>query len=164
MVWQQSRKHMVIFLTFNANKIRPKYWYGLDLRSFNHKKKMCGFGFVVAGVVNTLANNYTHLILLCVVLFQMSKWYVYAMCGRLIPVAKSKDYTPSPLLLTHWGWDKMVANYLTTFSYTFSWMNIYKFRLRFHWSLFPRVQLTIFHHWFKSLLAMRQAIIWTNDG
>ena len=26
---------------------------------------------------------------------------------------------------------------------------IYKFRLRFHWSLFPRVQSTIFQHWFR---------------
>ena len=33
------------------------------------------------------------------------------------------------------------------------WKKMYKFRLRFHWSLFPEVQLTIF-----------QAIIWTNDG
>ena len=46
------------------------------------------------------------------------------------------------LLLTHWGRDKIVANFLT-FSNAFSWMKIYKFRSRFHWSLFPRVQLTI---------------------
>ena len=51
--------------------------------------------------------------------------------------------------LTHWGQDKMAANFLTTFSNTFSWMKIYEFRLRFHWSLFPRVQLTIFQHWFR---------------
>ena len=28
-------------------------------------------------------------------------------------------------------------------------MKMIKFRLRFHWSLFPRVQLTIFQHWFR---------------
>ena len=27
------------------------------------------------------------------------------------------------------------------------WMKMYK--LRFHWCLFPSVQLTIFHHWFR---------------
>ena len=28
-------------------------------------------------------------------------------------------------------------------------MKMYKFLLRFHWSLFARVQLTIFQHWFR---------------
>ena len=40
---------------------------------------------------------------------------------------------------THWGWDKMAAIF-HIFSNAFSWMKIYKFQLRFHWSLFPRVQ------------------------
>ena len=51
--------------------------------------------------------------------------------------------------LTHWGRDKMVAIFQTTFSNAFSWMKMFKFRLRFHWSLFPRVQLTIFQHCFR---------------
>ena len=46
--------------------------------------------------------------------------------------------------LTHWGRDKMAAIFQTTFSNAFSWMKMFEFRLRFHWSLFPRVQLTIF--------------------
>ena len=37
----------------------------------------------------------------------------------------------------------------TMFSNAFSWMKICEFRLSFHWSLFPRVQITIFHHWFR---------------
>ena len=37
--------------------------------------------------------------------------------------------------LTHWGWDKMADIFQMTFSNAFSW---YKFRLRYHWSLFPR--------------------------
>ena len=51
--------------------------------------------------------------------------------------------------LTHWGRDKMAAIFQTTFSNAFSWMKMLKFLLRFHWSLFPRVQSTIFHHWFR---------------
>ena len=51
--------------------------------------------------------------------------------------------------LTHWGRGKMADIFQTTFSNEFSWMKMCKFRLRFHWSLFPRVQLTIFHHWFR---------------
>ena len=35
----------------------------------------------------------------------------------------------------------------TTFSNAFCWIKMYKFRLRFHWSLLPGVQLTIFQHY-----------------
>ena len=47
--------------------------------------------------------------------------------------------------LTHWGRDKME----TTFSSAFSWMKMFGFRLKFHWNLFLRTQLTIFQHWFR---------------
>ena len=36
-----------------------------------------------------------------------------------------------------------------TLSNAFPWMKMLKFRLEFHWSLFIRVQLTIFQHWFR---------------
>ena len=48
--------------------------------------------------------------------------------------------------LTHWGRDKMAVIFLTTLSNAFSWIKIFKFRLRCHWRLLPRDQLTIFHH------------------
>ena len=38
---------------------------------------------------------------------------------------------------------------LTTFSNAFSWIKIYKFRLRCHWRLFLRFELTVFQHWFR---------------
>ena len=52
-------------------------------------------------------------------------------------------------LLTHWGRDKMDADFQTTFSNAISWMKMHELRLRFHWSLFPKVQLTIFQHRFR---------------
>ena len=45
----------------------------------------------------------------------------------------------------------------TTFSNAFSWMKMYEFRLRFHWRLLPRVQLTILQHWFRLWLGADQA-------
>ena len=51
--------------------------------------------------------------------------------------------------LTHWGREKMDAISQTKFSSAFSWMKIFEFRLKFHWSLFLSVQLTIFQHWFR---------------
>ena len=45
--------------------------------------------------------------------------------------------------LTHWGLDKMEAISQTTCSIAFSWMKMFEFRLKFHWSLFLRVPLTI---------------------
>ena len=44
-----------------------------------------------------------------------------------------------------------------TFSNAFSWMKIYEFWLKFHWSLFLRFQLTIYHHWFRYWLGAVQA-------
>ena len=51
--------------------------------------------------------------------------------------------------LTHWGLDKMDSISQTTFSSAVSRMKMYEFRLKFHWSLFLRVQLTKFQHWFR---------------
>ena len=63
--------------------------------------------------------------------------------GKWTPVAGFRNR------LTHWGRDKMAAIFQTIFSNTFSWMKMYEFLLRFHWSLFLSVQLTIFHHRFR---------------
>ena len=51
--------------------------------------------------------------------------------------------------LTHWGRDKMDAISQTTYSSAFYWTKMYELRLKIHWSLFLRVQLTIFHHCFR---------------
>ena len=48
------------------------------------------------------------------------------------------------MILTHCGRDKMDAISQTTFSSIFSWMKMVEFRFKIHWSLFLRVQLTIF--------------------
>ena len=56
---------------------------------------------------------------------------------------------PIETQLTHWGRDKMAAIFQTTLLNEFSWMKMCKFRLRFHWTLFPMIQLTIFQHLFR---------------
>ena len=53
---------------------------------------------------------------------------------------------------SHW-WSRTQ----TTFSNAFSWMKLYGFRFNFNWSLFLRVQLTLFQHWFRKLLGADQA-------
>ena len=60
------------------------------------------------------------------------------------------------ILLTYWGRDKMDAISQTPFSKAFSWMKTFEFRLNCHWSLFLRVQLTIFQHWFRQWLGADQ--------
>ena len=52
-------------------------------------------------------------------------------------------------LVADWGRDKMAAIFQTTCSNGFYWMKMYELQLKFHWCLFPRVQLTIFQHWFS---------------
>ena len=50
---------------------------------------------------------------------------------------------PFNTFYTSWPRQKVTVIFQTTFSYAFSWMEMYKFLLRFHWSLFPRTQLPI---------------------
>ena len=84
----------------------------------------------------------------------------------IVPDHESKVSANEQKMLTHWGRDKMAAIFWMTFSNAFSWMKMYEFRLRYHWSLFPRVQLTISRIGSDNGLApaRRQAIIWTNGG
>ena len=49
----------------------------------------------------------------------------------------------------HWGRDKMAATLQATFSTEFSWMKMYQFQLKFHWSFFLRAKLTLSPHWFR---------------
>ena len=42
------------------------------------------------------------------------------------------------------------------FQFNFLWMKIYKFRLKFHWCLFLRVQLTISQLWFRKWVGAYQ--------
>ena len=78
---------------------------------------------------------------------------VHPVCSLLLFFTKPWSIN----LLTHWGRDKMDAISQTTFSSAFSWMKMYEFRLKFHWSLFLRIQWTIFKHWFRWWLGAVQA-------
>ena len=55
-----------------------------------------------------------------------------AMNWPRLPEYTSSGKGKGVCILTHWGWDKMATNFLTTFSNVFSWMKMYEFRLRFH--------------------------------
>ena len=70
--------------------------------------------------------------------------------------------TNAGILLTHWGRPKMAAISQTTFS----WMKMFEFGLKFHWSLFLRVELTNSSIGSDNGLvpSRQQTIIWTNDG
>ena len=101
-----------------------------------------------------------HLITLIILKYVIRTWYLM-LCNSsnmqseilviLFPVWQMQ-INISLLLsmyLTHWGRDKMGAISQTTSSSAFSWMKMFEFRLKFQWSLFLRVQLTIFQHWFR---------------
>ena len=59
--------------------------------------------------------------------------------------------------LTHLHLDKMAIVSQTTFSNAFLWMITHEYGLKFHWSLFPRVQSTILQHWVRWWLGADQA-------
>ena len=75
-------------------------------------------------------------------------------CTRQLFVAK---YVGISHLINTLRPRQMDAISQTTFSKAFSWIKMFEFRLKFHWSLFPRVQLTIFQQWFRLWLGAVQA-------
>ena len=78
-------------------------------------------------------------------------WY-WVFLGILVHIWLYSEYhntEKAELSLTHWVRDKIAAIFQTTFSNAFPWMKMYKLRLRFHWSSFPRVQFPLFQHWFR---------------
>ena len=76
-------------------------------------------------------------------------WVLLWIKAMAVGPGKPNVYMTSFSLLNHWGRDKIDAISQTTFSNAFSWMKMFELRLKFHWSLFLRVQLTIFQHWFR---------------
>ena len=66
-----------------------------------------------------------------------------------IASAKFQQYCSGFHVLTHWGRDKMATIFQTTFSNTFSWMKMFDFCSRFHWTLFLGFQLIKSQHWFR---------------
>ena len=86
------------------------------------------------------------------------KWFscrhiIWCYCRSLIWLTGCFDGN----CLTHWGRDQIDDISQTTFSSAFSWMKMFQLRLKFHWSLFPRVQLAIIQHWFRKWLGAVQA-------
>ena len=78
----------------------------------------------------------------------------------------------SKVNLTHLPLDEMDAISQTIFSDPFSWMKSFVFWLKFHQSLFLRVQLTIIQHWFRQWLGaelvtshyLNQWLTWFTDA
>ena len=60
---------------------------------------------------------------------------------------------------TPWGRNKMAAIFQTAFSNAFSWMKMYKFLLRFHWSLFLVPKGTI-----NNIPALVRIMAWRRPG
>ena len=78
-------------------------------------------------------------------LISLSKQKVRFLVHRLVCncciLSLPHSNTSSPL-------NKMAAILQTTILSTYSWMKMLVFRLKYHWSLLLRVQLTIRKHWF----------------
>ena len=77
--------------------------------------------------------------------------------NTIVDINDTQCLTMTLLMLTNSGRDQMAEFSQTTFWNAFSSMKIYWFPLKFHWNVFPRVQLTIFHQWFRWWLGAVQA-------
>ena len=76
-----------------------------------------------------------------ILIMRWSRLLKYFLVGR----QRLVNYTH----LTHLPLDRMAATLQTIFSDAFPWIKCFVFWLKFHWSLFLSVQLTITQHWFR---------------
>ena len=79
-------------------------------------------------------------------------WYItvyVSECHKIGHFSKWQRYKTTHNIVPHSPPDKMAAISQTTFLSAFSWMKFSAFWLKFQWSLFLRVQLTITRYWFR---------------
>ena len=77
--------------------------------------------------------------------------YSIIQCYEVLSIANErtmKNMGGGITRISHWGRDEMDAIF-KTYSNAFFLIKIYNFWLRFHWTLFPRVQLPMFQNWFR---------------
>ena len=110
---------------------------------------LCGRHHIYIPSHHTTSNIYTYI-------------YTYWMwCGGWVGVCFTAFLYQSVVLLSinTLRPRKVAISFQRTFSNAFSWKKIYKFGLKFHWSFFLRVQLTMFHHWY-----LVQIMAWRRPG
>ena len=110
--------------------------------------------------------NYTVKRIWSCILIQVSRVYVHRTKWQQKSVTSEPMMTRFIVACIHqaskiyeWNakFNTLAAIFQTIFVNGFSWMKIYQLRLRFHWSLFLRVVLTIFQHWFRLWIGADQA-------
>ena len=135
-------------------------WYHL-METFSELLALCGGNPLVISVF--LSQRPMRWIFHVFCDLHLNKWLSKQSRWRWLAVPSSSLWRPSNdtqwswrsnkdghwTLLTHWGRDKMDAISQTAFSNAFSWMKMFEYRLKFHWNLFLRVQLTTSQHWFR---------------
>ena len=89
-----------------------------------------------------------------IVILLKSSWSIISYSSHVLWfqwsfVPRGMNHSDQDYHLAYWDRNKKAAIFQTTFSNAFSWMKIYEFRLRFHWSLFLRARLIISQHWFR---------------
>ena len=138
--WLQSNWNMESYYSHNI-------FYCKCMRLFNACQKMW---YVLIRNKDILVMNSLYFLFSCCE--PMSECVcIISMCVdvRKHTSAWTKFWLPQIHYLTHWSRDKMAAIFQTTYLKAFSWMKMYEFWLKFHWSLFLRIQLTTFQHWFR---------------
>ena len=130
----------------NVSQFCAYVFFGTTFTVCYHHNWFCGsWMYIIAQYINQYKNILKQWFRFVVLFTDSQTHHKYMDSGLVLPV------------LTYWGRDKMDAISQTKFWSAFSWMEMFEFRLKFHWSLFPRVQLTILQHWFRQWLGAVQA-------
>ena len=141
--WLQMEQYLTLLIWLVHNMSRSQFYFGLWT--------FCLTALFGGNIRQSYDDNLQVLGLSLVFEFQIhcSGRFPSLMICQLCGDCHYDFFESKTMLLTHWGRDKMDAISQTTFWIAFSWRKIFEFQFKFHWSLFLRVQLTIFQHWFR---------------
>ena len=137
-----------------------QYW--IKTRDLSHKSHIVLDKYHYATICNRNVHTWTHFCYKishcgiwgwCIVGFVQQVYYINyrrAVISREISLLfRRNNWYPEKLRKHIEAETKIDDISQTTSSSAFSWMKMFEFRLKFQWSLFQRVQLTIFQHWFR---------------
>ena len=138
---QKRRNYIANALELRLFYIKPLISFTIYNTKEAHDDKRLG----VIVILYYIAGKWKFLLYICNIL--SSRMWVYSLALREIRLIEKTNNSCNKSkscikLLTHCGRDRMVDILRTTFSNAFSWMKIYEFRLKFHYSFFLRFKLT----------------------
>ena len=154
-----SWQHIAIYPSYMGQGMADEYsWWRHDMEKLSALLALCGGHLWISHAKRVVMWRLVISFLLSRASYWKKQlsclWIEDAHCGHCITpscrsVASNALATVGRIAIAHLPLDKMAVISQTIFSDARFWMKSLEFWFKFHWNLFPRVQLTISQQWFR---------------